>query len=295
MSPAVYLRPVEVELPPWFFVGLAFSFGAAIGSFLNVVIARLPEGLSVVRPSSRCPHCGYSIPWYLNVPVLSWLVLRGRCASCKAHISIRYPVVELLTAVLFAANAYRFGPTIAGLLCTVLVTALVAISFIDIDAFEIPDEIVYPAMLVGAVLRSAAFSVPWWDGIAAAALGAVVVWMIRGVGFAILKKEVMGLGDAPLLATIGAYLGPEAIFPVLMLASMSGAVLGGLGLLAQRMRAAPIADEAPAIDGAEDEDGEEWVPGPTTIPFGPYLSLGAIAYMLFGPALLRLFFPWMTV
>jgi leader peptidase (prepilin peptidase)/N-methyltransferase len=224
---------------------LALVLGLLVGSFLNVVIARLPLGESIVHPRSRCPKCGYMIPSWFNVPVVSWLVLRGRCWSCKSPIAVRYPVVELLTGVLFLACFTRFGLTWALLASWILVGSLMAIIFIDIDHFEIPDEITLPGILIGCLLRPVAFEVPWYSGLVAATLAAVALLGIRW-GFSALRGiEGMGLGDVKLLAMIGAFLGPLALVWVLLFGSLSGIVVAVVQRVAGWLRPAAAPDAEP--------------------------------------------------
>ena len=232
------------------FAGL---FGACIGSFANVVIWRLPRGESLAKEGSHCPKCGAKIRWHDNVPVLGWILLRGRCRACRAGISPRYPIVEAATAALFVLVALRHDPreelAIAIVKSLVLAT-LVAIAFIDHDQRIIPDRIVKPGIVVGFVV---AFLVTGWApdaflpaiekrhlagllrALAGAATGAGTLLLIRVVGHAILKKEVMGLGDVKLMAMVGAFTGPLETFLVLFLGSLSGAILGGI-LVAVRTR-----------------------------------------------------------
>lgn len=289
-------------LPPWLFETYIFLLGAIVGSFLNVVISRLPEGLSVVRPRSRCPKCGGSIPWYLNIPVLSWILLRGRCATCAQPISIRYPIIELLTAVLFLAVARRFGQSEATVLGLILSGSLIAITFIDLDVWEIPDEISLPGILLGAALRPWAFDVPWYDGLLGVLVGGGALWAVRAGFYLLKKKEGLGFGDVKLIAMIGAFLGAKAVLPVLMIASVTG-IAGGLVMLAlgfkddEREGAEPPPVEAPAdsspeepVDGAPPGDEADWVPPKNAVPFGPFLALGALAQLLFSAQLERLFF-----
>jgi leader peptidase (prepilin peptidase)/N-methyltransferase len=288
------------DLPPVVFQSYLFVLGALVGSFLNVVIARLPEGLSVVRPRSRCPKCGDMIPWYLNIPVLSWLLLRGRCRACKTPISIRYPVVELLTALLFLAVAVKYGMSLATLSGILLCGGLVAVTFIDLDIWEIPDEISLPGIVIGVILRPLAFDVPWYDGLVGAAIGAGFLWLIRW-GFYVLRGfEGMGFGDVKLIGMIGAFVGPLGLLPTVLVASVSGTVIGGISLLVARARggdeAAPPPDpvetpaspepEATTATPAGEEDEEDWTPPPGAVPFGPFLSMGAIAAALIGDQLL---------
>lgn len=243
---------------------VALVLGLLVGSFLNVVIARVPVGESIVHPRSRCPKCGYMIPSWFNVPVLSWLALRGRCYSCKAPISVRYPVVELLTGVLFLACFTRFGISWATLAGWILCGSLMAIIFIDIDHFQIPDEISVPGVLLGCLLRPLAFDVPWYSGVVAAALAAGALLALRW-GFATLRGiEGMGLGDVKLLAMIGAFLGPGALLPVVLFASISGIVVGVVQRLATRRPA-----EAQQVEGPEESE-----PAPARIRFVFALTAG---------------------
>lgn len=282
---------------------VAFVLGAAIGSFLNVVIVRLPAGESVVRPRSKCPRCGDMIPGWLNIPILSWFVLRGRCRACRLPISVRYPVVELLTALLFLAAVSRFGPTLAAFTACVLASGLVVITFVDIDIWEIPDEISLPGIIAGAVLRPFAFGAPWWDGLAGAALGAFSLWALRALYELVRKQEGLGLGDLKLLAMIGAFLGPAGLLPTVLIASFSGAIVGIVLVLAGRRSAGepepagprPASDTPPAVpeasrQGPSEEEEDDWVPPKNALPFGPFLALGALAQLFFGPGLMRLFF-----
>lgn len=301
-------------LPPWLFETYIFLLGAIVGSFLNVVISRLPEGLSVVRPRSRCPKCGGSIRWYLNIPVLSWILLRGKCATCAQPISVRYPIVELLTALLFLAVARRYGQSEATVLGLILAGSLIAITFIDLDVWEIPDEISLPGILLGAALRPWAFDVPWYDGLLGVLVGGGALWAVRAGFFLLRKKEGLGFGDVKLIAMIGAFLGAKAVLPVLMIASVTG-IAGGVVMLALGFKederapeddtaataepepeAQPEAETEAAAEsepGAEedsDEEEEDWVPPKNAVPFGPFLALGALAQLLFGAEIERFFF-----
>ncbi len=229
-----------------FVLVMAGAVGAVVGSFLNVVIWRLPLGESVVSPRSRCPGCLAPIAAYDNLPILSWLLLRGRCRGCGMGISARYPFVEALTAALFVAAAWRWIdhlPT-AGLVALVL-AAFVAITFIDWDHKIIPDRITKPGIFLGIVLAPVSVGegllhpAHWIAGqlsalgavahaAAGAVVGAAVILGIRILGTLVFKKEAMGLGDVKLLAFIGAFTGPLQVLYALVLASVAGAVIGGL-------------------------------------------------------------------
>ena len=194
MNPIQTILGATLEaLPKTLVLTYLFILGAMVGSFLNVVIARLPAGESVVRPRSKCPKCGDMIPFWLNIPILSWLILRGKCRACKTPISFRYPVVELLTAILFTACGSKFGVSWATLSGVILCGMLVAITFIDIDIWEIPDEISLPGIVIGCILRPFAFEVPWYDGLLGAAMGAGFLWLIR-FGFYLLRGRGNGYG-----------------------------------------------------------------------------------------------------
>ena len=320
MNPIQTILGATLEaLPKTLVLTYLFILGAMVGSFLNVVIARLPAGESVVRPRSKCPKCGDMIPFWLNIPILSWLILRGKCRACKTPISLRYPVVELLTAILFTACGSKFGVSWATLSGVILCGMLVAITFIDIDIWEIPDEISLPGILIGCILRPIAFEVPWYDGILGAAMGAGFLWLIR-FGFYLLRGvEGMGMGDIKLIGTIGAFVGPIGLVPTILVSSVSGTIIGIIVLLFSKQSEeekdeaetstlqshdredlSPLDDEtsSSAIDEANEmasvpqngeEEEEEWVPPKNAVPFGPFLSLGAIATFLMADDFRRLF------
>jgi len=242
---------------------MAALFGLAIGSFLNVVIWRLPRGESLMRPPSHCPGCDQPIRWYDNVPVLSWLLLKGRCRRCGTRIALRYPLVEAATATLFVLAAWRYAghlPTIA--LVAVALAALLAISVIDWDHKIIPDRITKPGIAIAIALAPATVLHPpawiegaspavgaWLHALAGAAAGAGVILLIRFMGELVFRKEAMGLGDVKLLALIGALVGPVAVLYALILACVGGAVIGILRLLWARGRPLRCAVEVDA-DGA---------------------------------------------
>ncbi len=268
---------------------LVFVLGAAIGSFLNVVIARLPEGMSIVRPPSHCPKCKTPIKPWNNLPLLSWLLLRGKCASCKAPISVRYFVVELITGLLFLACLQRFGYTPALAPALIFSASLVAVTFIDIDTFEIADEISLPGIVLGCVLRPLCFGKPWFSGIVGALLGASFLAFIRWAHMLVRKREGMGLGDVKLIAMIGAFLGPGGLLPSILVASFAGSLIGGAVVLGRKLRGEDVTPEPePEATEDEDEDDDDWEPSWDAVPFGPFLALGALAALLFQPAFERL-------
>ena len=252
-------------LPPILWKGFVLIFGLLIGSFLNVVIARLPHGESVVRPRSRCPSCGKSIAWCDNIPVLSYLLLSGRCRSCSQKISLRYPVVELLCALLFLAVAAKFPP---GWLLFIrdwpFVAMLLAVTFIDIDHRTIPDELSIGGLVLG-------LATAWWVpelGLIRAVLGAALGYGIfYAMSWFYLRwkgKIGLGGGDVKLLAMMGAFLGPLAVLQIVMISSLAGSLIGlSYAFILQRR------GHADSLMGV-------------AIPFGPFLVIGALYVYLLG-------------
>ena len=273
-------------LSPW---ALAL-LGLCIGSFLNVVIHRLPlmmerewkldsaelldvsidepAPITLSTPRSRCPSCGHQIAWHENIPVLSWLRLRGKCSECKTPISMRYPAIEILTGLLFAAAGVHFGAHPTTLLWCGLVATLIALAFIDLDTQFLPDSLTLP--LVWAGIASAAFGwipVSLKDAVYGAMAGYLSLWLVFHAYRIIRGREGMGAGDFKLLAALGAWMGWLAIPSIILLASAVGALVGiGLIVLRRHDRDVPI-------------------------PFGPYLAGGGIAALFFGEQLSRLWFP----
>ncbi|MCA2979949.1 MAG: prepilin peptidase, partial [Myxococcaceae bacterium] len=223
-------------------VGFLFVLGLLFGSFLNVVIHRLPLAESetstwwvgygsLLNPRrSHCPKCGHAIAWYENVPVLSWLALRGRCSGCRAPISPRYALVELLTGLLFVACSVRFGWTPALLSACALVVVVVPLVFIDAEHWILPFELTLPGIALGVAL-----AVPLGlDAVGASALGAVAAFVgfraMEFFGFFLFRKEALGAGDKFLLAVLGAFLGWRPLFGVVFLSSLQGALFGLVSL-----------------------------------------------------------------
>lgn len=281
--------------------GAAAIFGAILGSFLNVVIARVPQGLSVVRPRSRCPRCLAPIAWYDNVPVASWLVLRARCRACRAPIPWRYPLVEVLGAGAAAASVLRHGPTLAAAFELAFVALLVCLALIDLDTWLLPHALTWPVIAVG--VGAAALGAGAAPSLRSSVTGAAVGWAAFAIvsfgGSRLLKKETLGFGDVWLLAGLGAFLGLRAILPVVLLASVQGSVVG-LALLAlgkgesgvdARSRAAAAGAPVPpegAPDGeapARAEADADWIPPRHAIPFGPFLALAALEWLYAAPLL----------
>jgi leader peptidase (prepilin peptidase)/N-methyltransferase len=295
--------PLPELLSPWA-LGL---FGLLIGSFLNVVIHRLPlmlerqwwadigsqlsdrdsfrrvfnaeapagvtqagtaldkalrslKALGIARPASHCPACGHKIRWFENIPVLSWLALRGRCSACGTRISLRYPVIELLTGALFAGVAWKLGPQPVALLWCAVMAVLVALSAIDWDTTVLPDALTLPLLWSGLVLAA----LGWLPGLsltsslAGAVVGYLSLWSVYWLFKLATGKEGMGYGDFKLLAALGAWLGASAILPIVLFASVIGAVVG-IGM---------------KVGGGLREG--------RFVPFGPFLAGGGIAVLMVG-------------
>lgn len=237
----------------------AFIGGAVVGSFLNVCIYRLPLDQSIVSPGSRCMICGEAVRWYDNIPVVSWLLLKGRCRWCKAPFSIRYPLVELLTGLLSLALFYKFGLTPAYGIMFLFCAALVVITFIDFDHQIIPDELSLPGIVLGFFCSFFLPGHSWLSSL----LGIVAGWGSLALVFYgylwLTGREGMGGGDAKLLAMMGAFLGLPAV-PFIIFASSLVGTVAGLSIMAVKRKDRHLA-----------------------IPFGPYLALGAVLYIFIGP------------
>ena len=272
-----------MTLPPsvaWVFEAFAFAFGAVIGSFLNVVIGRVPAGESIVTPGSHCPKCGHAIRWYDNVPVVSWLVLRARCRDCHAPISARYPMVELLVALVALAIERRYGITWATPAFFTFAALMIAIAYIDLDTWHIPYALSVPALVLGLAYSplNPRFGHHWWLSPLGAAVGAAGFALVALAGRLALGKEALGLGDVILLAIAGAWLGPGGLLPVVTFSSLLGVIVG-VAMLSTRKPApedtAPPAGAeplaAPAIEPASDGRSE---PGATSATPSPSVSDG---------------------
>jgi len=248
--------------PGVIFAIFSFLLGAAVGSFLNVCIYRLPAGESIVSPPSRCPACGARIrPWH-NIPVLGWLILGGKCRDCGAPVSPRYPLVELLNGLLTLALFLKFGPSTTFLVLFVFCSALVAITFIDLDHQIIPDVISLPGIVVGF---ACSFVLPWlgWkSSLMGIVAGGGSLFLVAWLYELFTKKEGMGGGDIKLLAMMGAFLGWRSVPFIIFASSLIGSVIGVTLMLIQK------------------KDGK------LAIPFGPFLAAGAVLYIFYGKAII---------
>ncbi len=257
---------------------MSFLLGACVGSFLNVCIHRIPREESVVRPRSHCPHCGKPIAWYDNVPLVSWLALRARCRHCGGPISARYVLVELLVAVLFLAVWRFYGFDVRTPVYWLMVGGLVLGTFVDFEHMIIPDRVTLGGIAAGLLL-SAAFpalhaATTWWHGLRAAAIGAAagagLLWGVAAAGKLIFRKDAMGLGDVKLLGAIGAFLGWHAVLFNVVVSSLFGSLVGVAFVCSRR---------------------KEWQ---SRIPYGPYIALAAVLWILGGQHGWEAYLRWMT-
>jgi leader peptidase (prepilin peptidase)/N-methyltransferase len=277
---------VPLPLPGWFAPSFAFLFGAVWGSFLNVVIVRLPREESVVFPASHCVSCGAPIRPRDNIPILSYLILRGRCRACGARFSPRYAIVELLSGLAALACVLAFGASWAALGFYVFLALLLAIACIDLEHWIIPHELSWPGIAVGLAF---AFVNPRVRPLEAL-LGAAVAWagftLLSWLGEKAFKKEALGLGDRWLLAMECAFLGYQAILPLVLLASLQGSTVGLILIALGKSQTGekPLAEGGKA--GGEGEGAEEeWIPPKHALPFGPFLALAGVEQLFFGPQL----------
>ncbi|HET6981149.1 MAG TPA: prepilin peptidase [Myxococcaceae bacterium] len=293
-------------------LALLFVLGLMVGSFLNVVIARVPQDLSIVLPGSRCPRCGHELPWYENVPLLSWVALRARCRSCRAPISARYPAVELLTGLLFVAAGWAVGWSWQLPRVLLLAGFLVPLALIDLEHWIVPIGITVVGTAAG-LLSAVPLGLPVIEAaVIGAAAGFLVFWALERVSLLLVVKvlrpplrrlgaaiarargapppepepdptEALGAGDKWIMLLVGSYLGWRPLFGVLLLSALQGAVVGSVLLAVQgRAGSAPPPPGAPAT-----EDG--WQPEATALPYGPWLALAALEIALLGPWLAESF------
>jgi len=241
----------------------SFIFGMVVGSFLNVCICRMPKDESIVSPPSHCPYCNYQIRWYDNIPVISYLLLRGRCRGCGSGISLQYPLVELLNGIIALLLFLRFGPTLAFAVLFVFCSALVVITFIDIEHQIIPDEISLSGIVIGFVMSFFLQGHHWLNSLLGILLGGGSLLLVAYGYQWLTGKEGMGGGDIKLLAMMGAFLGWKSIPFIILVSSLVGSVVGISIMLLQK------------------KDSK------LAIPFGPYLAFAAIFYIFYGSPLIE--------
>ncbi len=250
-------------MPPHpFFPACAFTFGMLVGSFLNVCICRMPKDESIISPPSHCPQCSYQIRWYENIPVVSYLFLRGKCRGCGAQISLQYPLVELLNGTLSLLLFLRFGPTPAFAVLFLFCSALVVITFIDIEHQIIPDEISLAGIPVGFILSFFLKEHSWLNSLFGILLGGGTLLLVAFAYQRLTGKDGMGGGDIKLLAMMGAFLGWKAVPFIIFASSLVGSIVG-ISIMMLQKKDAKLA-----------------------IPFGPYLAFAAILYIFYGKPLI---------
>lgn len=249
-----------------FILAMAFIFGACVGSFLNVCISRIPASESIIRPASKCPACHHPIRFYDNIPILSYLWLRGKCRNCGQLIPLRYLLVEGLTGIMAALILVYFGPTINALIYFSLICALIIVIYIDLDHQIIPDIISLPGILIGFLASFILDALSYMDSIIGIVLGGGILFTIACGYYLITRKEGMGGGDIKLLAMIGAFLGWQGVFFTIFIASVTGTLAGLFFMIFARKN----------LNFA--------------LPFGPFLSIGAITYLFLGPQLIAWYF-----
>ncbi len=240
--------------------------GLCAGSFLNVCIYRLPVSKSIVFPGSMCPACGTAIRYYDNVPLLGYLWLGGRCRQCRSPISIRYPLVELLTGAIAVGLFTKYGLSIEAVVYFAFACVLIVVAFIDIDHRIIPDRISLPGIVIFFLAALAVPSMSWLDALLGAAIGGGSLFVVAVVYHLLTRKEGMGGGDIKLLAMIGALIGWKGVLFTIFVSSAVG-TLSGLAIMMATRQNMKLA-----------------------IPFGPFLSIGALAYVFFGPQLISWYF-----
>jgi leader peptidase (prepilin peptidase)/N-methyltransferase len=281
MTPAGWLAQ------PALLAVLALVVGLCVGSFLNVVIYRLPKmmergwraecaelagqpapaeaPLNLVVPRSHCPSCGHGITWYENIPLLSWAFLRGKCAKCSARISARYPLVELLAGVGAGYCAWRFGATAAAIGATLFVWFTIALAFIDQETGLLPDDLTLPLLWVGLLVNIGTAFVPLRDAVIGAVAGYLALWLVYWAYKLLTGKEGMGYGDFKMTAAVGAFLGWKMLPLVIILSSFVGLIFGALQMFAARGK---------------------WDAG-FRFHFGPYIALAGLVALFWGDPIVR--------
>lgn len=253
-------------MPPYFVEVFTFIFGLCIGSFLNVCIYRIPASKSISYPRSSCTSCNELIPFYDNIPVLSYLFLRGKCRFCREPISMRYPIIELLTGSFALITFLKYGLSLEALIYFVFIAALLVITFVDIDHQIIPDIISLPGIPIFFLASFGLSQINWLDSLIGILVGGGSLFLVAWIYSLITHKEGMGGGDIKLLAMIGAVIGWKGVLFTIFVASAVGTLAGILVMLKSRkgMR--------------------------LKIPFGPFLAIGGIAYIFLGPQLINWYF-----
>ena len=281
-----------------FATAYGFLVGLCIGSFLNVCVARWPRDLSVVRPRSRCPHCGHQIAWFENIPLFSWLVLRARCRCCDEPISVIYPLLEVAIGVLWALCAWYFGPSFTAIRLAVFLTILIGVAITDFQHYLIPDGFTITGLLTTLAFAllapllgdSLLFAGPY-DALVGACAGAGIIAVIGWLGEAALKKEAMGMGDMTLMAFVGAALGPaRAIATVFVGATIAAVTFLAVVYPIALARRGRMTTQTELPLGGESARLPVELP---LVPFGLFLAPASTIMLLWGPQILARVFPAM--
>ncbi|NBX67921.1 MAG: prepilin peptidase [Proteobacteria bacterium] len=260
------MPPFE-SVPPILVWTIIFIFGILWGSFFNVCIVRLPEEKSVLWGRSNCPKCQALIPWFCNIPIFSFIFLRGKCLNCKAAISFEYPLVETFSGFMFLGLFLYFGWSKEFIANLILCSGLLVISVIDLHHQIIPDEISLPGIVIGFLVSLWVGKISWWQSLLGILIGGGIFLAIAWGYEKISKKEGLGGGDIKLLAMLGAWLGVQSLLVIIIMSSLLGSIVGISLMIFQK------------------KDFK------TAIPFGPFLALGALAYLFFGEQLQTILFP----
>jgi len=253
-------------IPYWLLVPLIFIFGLCIGSFLNVCIYRIPEPKSIISPGSMCPSCGNPIKFYDNIPVLSFIILRAKCRNCNVYISLRYPLVEILTGFFALSVFIKFGSSIEAPIYFIFIATLLVITFIDIDHRIIPDLISLPGIVFFFIASLTISTISIIDSFIGILAGGGILFAIAEIYWRITGKEGMGGGDVKLLAMIGALIGWKGVLFTIFVSSLVGTIIGIIVMLIQGKNLK------------------------LAIPFGPFLSIGAVVYVFFGNEFINWYF-----
>ena len=267
----------------------AFAFGAVIGSFLNVCILRWPRERSIIRPRSRCPSCGNQLQWFENIPIFSWVVLRGRCRCCDEWISVQYPIIELIVAIGWVIAVNTFGPTLTAVRVAIFGTILFGVAVTDLREYLIPDGFTLSGLSFALVMAAVGylrgdlspFATPY-DAIVGACAGAGMIAIVGWIGEIATGKEAMGLGDVTLMAFVGAAIGPQRALVTVFLGATLGAIVF-IGVVA------PLTWARRATGRAEQTElalGTATVEFPL-VPFGVFLAPAALITLLWGDSLMR--------
>lgn len=245
----------------WLALSFSIALGLVLGSFINVVVARLPRGKSIIRPGSHCPRCKKAVLWYDNIPVLSYLLLRGKCRSCKKSISIRYPIIELLTGLLFAAVQVRFGwSPFLFVRDWPFILILMSIVFIDLEHRIIPDVLSIGGLVLGLATCWFEYGPGWISSISGACIGFGTFYSLAWIYYRVSGRHGLGGGDIKLLAMLGAFLGPPGVLMTVLVSSVFGSFVGiGWAVLTRKKDMMKV-----------------------SIPYGPFLVIGALCYYLLG-------------